>query len=389
MFDAFSYSSLEDEYNQFADPVATIIVGETDIRGNKGGVALSEVEVDLTSGFEAGQAAFSLYDCYDLINSTFEYDKIKNFIILGEKVKVSLGYSGTVREVFRGVIVRVEFVVEDTDAPHVRVTAMDIKGIMMANHYHKKLLSDSYSGAVKEIFKQDVYLGMTNPTGVISKLSISDTPDASPLSGGGETAKTIEMVGESDYEFVVKAAKKWNFEFFCVGGQVLFREARSDTTTLITLKNTTKLFSMNVTYDITGLVQNVCVRGLDAGAAKVIEGNSRNSNKISSKPNAKNLISGSEYVYTDPTVDSKLDAMRRSWYLSDTMNYRFGNLDMEIMGLPEIIPGRFIDVDGYGTAVSNTFYVTGVKHHMDKSGRYITRILGKAQSLQTDLSSLL
>ena len=387
--DCYSYETLESDYNNFTDPIVQVFVDDENIHDNKGGVSISDVLVDLTCGFEAGQAAFSLYDCYDMVKTKFEYDKVKKYIMLGSTVRVAMGYGMTTREVFRGIIVRVDFVVDETDAPHVRVTAMDVKGIMMANHYHKRLMSDFYSGAIKEIFAQDVYMGLVGPTGVISELSISDTPDMFSLSADvGESDKTIEMVGESDYEFIVRCAKRFNYEFFCIGGQVLFREAKSDPSTLLSFSNTSKIFSLNVSYDITGLVSSVTVRGLDAGKAKVIESTMRNSNKISGSSQAKAMINGSEYIYVDPTVTAKDEAQRRAWYVFDDMAYRFGTLDMEIMGIPEVIPGRFIDLNDYGTAVSNTFYVTSVQHHMDRDGRYTTRVIGKAQTLQTDLASM-
>ncbi|MCR5097934.1 MAG: hypothetical protein K6B14_03195 [Lachnospiraceae bacterium] len=388
MLEEFSYSTLESDYNQFRDPIVQIFVNGIDMRENKGGVSISDVLVELTCGFEAGQASYSLYDCYNYSTTKFEFKKISNFVALGSQVKVALGYGNVTREVFRGIIVRVEFVVEDGEAPHVRVSAMDVKSIMMANHYHKRLTAQNYSGAIKEIFTQEVYMSMKGPTGVISDLSIGDTPDVFDVPNGTDSPDTIEMVGESDYEFIVRTAKKYNFEFFCVGGSVYFRSARADTSTLISLSNSTKVFGLNVAYDVTGLVSKVVVRGLDAGKAKVITGQSTNTNKISGKPMARSLISGSEYVYIDPTVTAISEAQRRSWYLSDNMAYRFGSLDMEIMGLPEIIPGRFINICDFGSTVSNEFYVTTVQHKMATTGRYTTRILGKAQKLALDLPGL-
>ncbi len=388
MLEEFSYSSLESDYNKFADPMVQIFVNGMDMRENKGEVSISDVLVELTCGFEAGQASYSLYDCYNYSATRFEYMKISNYVALGSQVKVALGYSGKTREVFRGIIVRVEFVVEEGEAPHVRVTAMDVKSIMMANHYHKRLTAQNYSGAVKEIFNQSVYMEMKGPTGVISTLNIGDTPDVFDVPNGTDSPDTIEMVGESDYEFIVRVAKKYNFEFFCVGGSVFFRSARADTSSLISISNSAKVFGLNVAYDMTGLVSKVEVRGLDAGKAKVITGKTMNTNKISGKPMAKSMISGSEYVYIDPTVTAIAEAQRRSWYLADTMAYRFGSLDMEIMGLPEIIPGRFINICDFGSTVSNEFYVTTVQHKMATTGRYTTRILGKAQKLSLDLPGM-
>ncbi len=384
----FSYSTLESDYNGFADPISQIFINGEDIRDNKGGVTVSDILVELTCGFEAGQAAFSLYDCYNYTSTRFEYDKVSSYTNIGSQVRVCLGYMGATREVFRGIIVRVEFVVDDSDAPHVRVTAMDVKSIMMANHYHKRLNAQSYSAAIKEIFTQSVYMDMKGPTGVISNLSISDTPDTFDIPTGTDSPDTIEMVGESDYEFIVRAAKKFNYEFFCVGGSVYFRSARADSSTLISITNHAKVFNLNVSYDVTGLVNKVVVRGLDAGKAKVISSQAVNTNKISAKPMARSLISNSEYVYIDPTVTAIVDAQRRSWYLHDTMAYKFGSLDMEIMGLPEVVPGRFINLDKFGSTVSNEFYVTTVQHRLPTTGRYTTRIMGKAPKLQLEVPGI-
>ena len=386
--DSFTYNSLQTTYNGFENPIAIIEVDGKDIRDAKGFV-VSDIEVDLTCGFEAGQASFSYYDCYDLISTTFEYKKIKKYILLGSPVVVSLGYELTAREVFRGVIVRVEFVVDDIAPPHVRVTAMDIKAIMMANNNQKQLQSLIYSQAIKEIFNQSVYMELTNPTGVITKLDISETPDSLSAVLDGDTDDSIEMAGESDYEFVVRAAKKFNYEFFCSSGTVVFREAKCDTSTLLTFSNDTKIFTMHVGYDITGLVNKVEVRGANPGKSGAVRFSMNYREKISAGSYAKRLIDGSEYVFVDPTAKSRLDAQRRCNFMYEDMQYRFGSLDMEIMGLPEVIPGRFIELTDFDTAVSNIFYVREVKHTLDDTGRFITRIIGSANKLQTNLSDLL
>ena len=59
-------------------------------------------------------------------------------------------------------------------------------------------------------------------TGAVTSVNVTDTPDkkSGPTGGNGlgggskASAETIEMVEESDYEFIVKAAKKFNYEFF-------------------------------------------------------------------------------------------------------------------------------------------------------------------------------
>jgi len=188
----------------------------------------------------------------------------------------------------------------------------------------------------------------------------------------------IEMVGESDYEFVTRVAKKFNYEFFVLGGRVYFRAAKLDKETQITIDPKAKIKSINVEYDITGLTESIEVRGLDVGKAKLLKTTKKNSNKLSQGNKAKSLITGSKFVYIDPTVASSEDAGFRAGYLLEDMMYRYGSLELEMIGLPDILPGKFIKIDGIGKAISNEFYVQSVRHTMSRDGEFITRVIGKA-----------
>lgn len=368
------------KYSNFDLPVIQVKVNDKAITDGKRPFAISNVIVELTAGFEASQASFCIYNVYDYDDTQFEFDVIKDYVLIGSYVQILMGYNLTVTEVFRGVITRVNFIIEDGDIPHVLVTAMDLKAVMMANRYHKAIKAKSYSEAVKEIFKQGVYDSLKN-SGVIVSYEIGDTPDNKPSAGAKgkeETDKMIEMVGESDYEFVTRVAKKFNYEFFVLGGRVYFRAAKLDKETQITIDPKAKIKSINVEYDITGLTESIEVRGLDVGKAKLLKTTKKNSNKLSQGNKAKSLITGSKFVYIDPTVASSEDAGFRAGYLLEDMMYRYGSLELEMIGLPDILPGKFIKIDGIGKAISNEFYVQSVRHTMSRDGEFITRVIGKA-----------
>lgn len=392
----YSYSSLRKNYKNFHRPFAVIKVNGKTVGGKKSSLAVSNINVDLTCGFEASQASFDIINCYDSVKSTFEFGSIKKFVSLGAGVEVYTGYSNVVREVFRGIVCRVDFVIDEGVTPHVTVTAMDIKAVMMANHYHKQLSAKSYSGAVKEIFNQSLYMNLQQNQ-VIKKFDVAATPDASPAEAAGgsappdtgvESDKTIEMVGESDYEFVVRAAKRFNYEFFVNAGTVMFRSARCDSVELFDIDNTTEMKSLNVSYDITGLVGNVEVRGLDVGKGKIIKQTYKNGNKLSEGSKAKSVVSNSRYVYVDPTIKDSTDAEGRASFLLNDMAYRFGRLEIVMGGLPEMIPGRFIHLSNFGTAVSNSFYVTEVQHRMRDDGDYEMKVIGQANGLEATLPGM-
>ena len=106
-------------------------------------------------------------------------------------------------------------------------------------------------------------------------------------------------------------------------------------------------------------------------------------NKISQKSKAKKIINGQKKVYIDPTAEDKTIAQYRSEYLAERMAYRFGSLKAEMVGLPEIVPGSFIELGELGTTVSNQFYLTRVRHtQMAEEGKFRTVMEGRIATIK-------
>ena len=379
---AFNYQTLKKKYENFAHPILHIELNGKDFSKNKEKLQISDIEVEMTSGFEAALATFVIYNCYNRESCEFRFDVLKKYICMGSCVVISMGYGTSVREIFRGFISRVNFIFRQDEIPGVEITAMDVKGIMMAGNYARQLKATCFSDAVKEILNKTAYVRLQS-NDVITKVEISDTPDKRPT-GGEEKAsdQTIEMVCESDYEFVVKAAKKFNYEFFSIGGVVYFRKAKQNRELLLEASPGEGLRSYEISYDFTGIVEQIEVRGMDIGKSKMISA-SQKMNKLSLGNKARPLIKKSQKIYIDPTITSKEEASYRADYLAEDISYRLGTLEAEFIGIPELTPGRFLKVTGLGNAVSNTFYLVTVRHVMDDRG-YLTKVTGKAASMETE-----
>ena len=382
----YEFEKLKIKYDSFQHPLAVIKINDVSLADPKKGYPVSDIQVDLTSGFEASVAEFSIYDVYDIPK-----EKVK--ILLGSKVEIYLGYGDSAKLAFIGVMTRINYLFEKEDIPCIRVTAMDVKGVMMAGNYSTQLKAKNYSDAVKEILEKTAYekLG-TQGSGIISKLSIDVTPDKQRSMTAPETGasdRTIEMVAESDYEFVVKAAKKNNFEFFTECGEVHFRKAKSDSSVIMVIGPGTGMHCFDVSYDITGLVEKVIVRGMDVSKAKVITSQQKVSNKISSGNKAKPLLKDSQKVYIDSTIASKEEAEDRVSSLVETMSYRYGTLECELLGIPELQPGHFIELDSLGESVKNKFYIQRIRHILSKDGNFDTKITAVSASIEdSGLSAL-
>lgn len=383
MADTYVYETLKSQYMDFSYPLVQVWIQEKNFGENPDGLLLSELEVDLGSGFEASAAVFDIYGCFDVTARQYKSNALKKYACLGYSVRILTGYGSRLSEVFKGFIARVSYVSAEGTPHHLQVTALDVKGMMMSNCYAKQLRASCYSDAVREIFMQGAYQQM-NACGIYDRLQITDTPDKKPDGmSGQDSADTIEMVAESDYEFVVRAAKRFNYEFYVENGVVIFRKAKDVTGCLLKLGSESGLLSYDIGYDMTGLVKKVEARGADSDKGTVFSASGKYTNKISVGSRAKSLISQTEKVYVDASITSREQAQYRADSLLEAMSYRFGTLEAECVGLPELKPGYFIKIEGLGMPADNRFYLTGVRHLISDDGGYRTRITGSAAGLLT------
>lgn len=370
------FEELKKQYGEFQLPAVNVVVEGKSFGDNGKGMVLSDVHIELSSREEASQAVFRIYNCIDEDTGEYRIAALKPYILLGSAIVVELGYLAKMTEVFRGFIACVRFINEDY-GPSVEVTAMDVKGIMMSGACARMLKSTAYSDAVQEIFDKPPYQEMRSRN-IIKKLEIEATPDKQRQSGA--RTRPIDMVCESDYDFLVKAARKFHFEFFVDKGVVHFRKAKPEQKPQGSIGPGEGLIAYRIGYDIRSMVRQVEVRSMDDGTGSVLSGKKKFQNKISMGNKAGALLSETEKVCIDAAVSDLPSAIDRAKDLMDQMAERYGSLDGECVGIPDISPGRYLEIVGLSEPADNTFYVTEVEHILDTSRGYRTRIRGTASS---------
>ena len=381
----FTYESLKEKYLDFSHPTARIRLGDKVFDSEGKDMVINDIHVEVTSGYEASVASFRLYDSFDPSTGKFEFEVLQKQIMMGNSVTIELGYMSALEVVFVGFISGVAFGYEPGSLPYIEVTAMDVKGVMMGGSYATALTASTYSAAVQEVLRRTGE-GRLQQLGGITQVAVTDTPDAAGM-GTGTAGKsspiTMEMVGESDYEFVVRAAKRYNYEFFVDRGKVLFRPAKSNSTTLMKMGNRMGLRGFNIQYSITGVVGEIEARAMDPGKGEVISANSRFNNTISVANKAKQLVGKGAKVYVDSSISSKEEAEARVASLMEKMSYRLGSLEGDCVGIPDLVPGRFVEVSGMGVPVDNKFYLTTVTHDFNDDEGFVTRLKGCTAQIKT------
>lgn len=203
------FESLQTKYDGFQTPTAVIKINDRMVTDEKLPFQISDIEVDLTCGYEASIASFHIYNVYSTVKGQFETEEIQKYIYLGSKVEIYLGYGATAKLVFVGVIAKVAYQMLEYEVPCIQVTSMDAKSIMMAGNYSRQLKATQFTEAAKEILMKTAYARLQSK-GIIRNIQVSQ-PVLKPSVDGASADQTIEMVAESDYEFLVKLAKKNNY----------------------------------------------------------------------------------------------------------------------------------------------------------------------------------
>ena len=383
-----TYKQLQMKYSEMAFPRALVELGGKQFENKAGDMFINDIHVELSAGFEASVASFRIYNVFDSEEGCFRFEEIKKQVVIGKSVTIKLGYHQTLETVFVGFVAAVSFCYDEGEIPYIEVNAMDLKGIMMGGKYAYQCTAKDYGSAVREILQRTAYEKLKS-SGGFTDISVDDTSDKKPSADKNkESDYTIEFVSESDYEFIVKAAKKFNYEFFIDRGKVYFRKAKSNNSTLMTLKSGAGLVSFRVEYSLTGLVAEIEARAMDAGQGKIIKSKQKYPDageSISTASTAKGLLGGGSKVVIDPTIRTQSDADARAASLKEEMSYRLGVLEGICIGMPDLVPGRFIKLDGLGSPADNKFYLTEVVHDLNDISGFRTKITGKANKIEKSL----
>ena len=145
-----SMSTLATKYKDFMVPALKVKSGGFDIIGQSD-YAVESVEVTLSQS-AASAAVIKLTNVYDLEDRSFVDDVTSDFI-LGELLDIEMGYGSSLTSLFYGYVDEITY--ELSENPSVRVTAVDVRRMMMGSK--KSNISHqvkSYSDAFQEVVKK-------------------------------------------------------------------------------------------------------------------------------------------------------------------------------------------------------------------------------------------
>lgn len=344
------FASLIKKYDNFSAPAVEVIVGSTKLMSGKD-LDISQVEVELTSGYEASGCSFIISGAYDMEKTDFSKDL--SSIQIGEKVEVSVGYV-RLEPVFKGYINQVDYVYGmDSEGFEIRVECMDAKGLLMKNRRLEFFTEQSADAVVKKI--------------------LSEAPVSSYLSGKEiDTCEKEDIPLRShmmtDYDLIVEQASKQGFEFFIIQGKAYFRKKQKVTSTLIKLSPQKGILSARLSFSGQKLVKKVEIRSIDEENGKQISGIATISGKFSKGSSGNMMLGNTTQIYYEPAVKDANEAKKRATARMETIADQFGELECECVGIPELAPGRFVEIEKLSSQANRKYYIRYVRHIVDESG---------------------
>jgi phage protein D len=339
------------KYENFTVPSYGIVIDGTNLTDDI--LIINSIKVELSIKDVAGMAEIIISDCYDSENNGFK-SEIKSKLKLGYNIKVSLGYGGKNEEIFSGYIEAINY--EFGESPNITLVCMDAIHILMQNYsIEQKGNEKGLSTMIKELLDKQA--------GYISKSEIDNIS-----STGMQIAQNM-----SDYDFIKKSANENGFEFFIVAGKAYFRTAKKNKEPITTVS-----FGKNVIYfsrEIKYRNVKIAVMGKDDINKITIIGTANGKTNVS---NIQNAFVSNKTIYSVNTNTENRASKRAEVEVNNYLENAY-SAKLICIGLPELIPGRYILLDNFDSDLDKKYYIRKVKHEYSPGEYTVTLDLSTTQ----------
>lgn len=346
MAGTYTYEELEKKYRRFQVPAAKIKIDGSDIVSNQK-IYVQEIRVILSLCY-SGSVQVVVTRCYDYKNHALD-PEMKSKAVPGKVLEAELGYGSDTFPIFKGYISAVDVEFDAVDGISMTITAMDVRRLMMTGGAHY-LMHDvkNYSDAFEAVMKPYKKLCSVVTDATDDKLE-------TPLS------QTV-----SDYDFVTQeliGTGKADREFFVVGDKAYFRKPRSSESPVIGLGIQKGLYHFErsggyINYEVE-------VIGYDPAGQKTISGKAM---AKSSDTQASALSEPGKRIWTAPDVVTEAQAKDRAKTQADRLAAISQTGRIECVGLPQIVPGRYVEIKKLDSMLDKKYYVTEVEHQIGEDG---------------------
>lgn len=343
------FSSLYQTYDAMREPGYTLKVDGTALETGDG-ARLLRAECELTSNRQAGMLYLELsLDSADDLGASW-----LGAVLPGASCTLSLGYGDSRTEVFRGFFYDVLWHDPlENGTTFLEAVCLDIRGRLM--------LTSSADAGVKRTLSQlvDTILGQDCCRELASKQTINPPPEDWNL--------PVQRTGSSDYSILCAAADFLCYEFYACGDELYFGAPRPERSSTVTFDGPNGLMRLARRRTLAGQCAAVAVSGTDDSGERIYSRQARTKDSGFGTDSLDTVLTGDLHQ-----PEAFVRTMAQAQYLSqarmEQRQRQAGGLTGHCVGLPELRPGRFIEVSGLSEPVNGTYYVHTVRHVLDETG---------------------
>lgn len=344
-----NFSSIYQKYDAMRQPNYQLEVGGSVLEAGTDARLLSAV-CELTCNRQAGALCLEAALDPDGEHGAAWLDKFQ----LGGECSLSLGYGGDLTEVFHGFLYDLNW--EDPlkdGAMGLSAVCLDVRGRLMLSSCADAGPKRSLSKLVNDI------LGQSCCTKLASTRTVNSPPEDWNL--------PVHRLGPTDYDVVCAAADFVCYEFYAFASELYFGAPRPVSSPTVTFDGPNGLMRLARGRTLAGQCAAVAVSGADDAGARIYSRQARESDSGFGTDSMGSVLTGDLHQ-----PEAAVRTMAQAQYLARNRMARrqrqAGRLAGRCVGLPELRPGRFIEVSGMSEPVNGSYYVHTVRHVLDEAG---------------------
>lgn len=357
-----TYRELVKKYSNFRAPTVEITVGGTKLVSGAG-LNVTEAEVELSCENEASGCIFYIAGGYSPKNTDFTTGIEK--IQIGETIQVELGYVRLER-VFSGYVNQIDYDFNFSGKGYaIRVDGIDAKGLLMKNQR-------------MEVSKEKSATDLVNK--LLGEQPVSSYLEGKEIDGSPQEDISLQSNTMNDYDLIQEYATKLGYEFFISQGKAYFRPKEKVGSPIVKLSPRHGIFEAKLSLSGQQLFKTAEARAVDDGSGRKITGQADITGRFSTGGAAEKMMGPSKQEFDESEIKDAKGAQTRAEKKLEKATESFGILELNCVGIPEIGPGRFIELEEMSGVLNRMYYVTSVSHKVNEEG-YRTTIKARVKSI--------
>jgi len=354
--ETLSYEKLKEDYKFFYSPSYRVISDGKD--PEESGYMVMSIAVE-NSVMKAGGCVISVLP----IPGAKDREAAEQLFTPGSCVEIYAGYADALEAVFIGAVTSVQFIFAAADAPELRVFCTDFSNMLMRNSINYiwgESGYDSFTKVADEIISKYID-GETLTDSAVEDVPIDEKPP-------------FEQRDQSDYVFIREKADGNHIDFFVSGHNIYYQKRKPSASPITALTWGVNIDSLAFTVKTAAPASDSEVKGWnikDKEAFSAQAGIDGVKDRVCGDKiydYAEKAYRGKPKIMAATSAQDEETAKLQAENLLIARNKDILSAAGECAGIPQILAGRVLAIEGVGDLLSGDYFIAATKHTINSNG---------------------